>query len=244
MNRFSMEDIIRYVENEMDDQEKKDFELALETDAQLYADMELYQKIGSSLKAELNQNSAADTAFRNTLKSYNQEYFSRKVDTPVYKISFRKYYYAAAVVLLALFIWAPWNQFNNYDKYFDTKMVSVEVRGETQDKLLLEATNAFNAKDYGIAKSKLRILLNEDGQNDMLKFYYGVSLINTGELNDAKKALNEVYEGESLFKEEAAYYMSLVYIKEKNKEEAKNWLNKIGQDSDFYLKSQELMKKL
>ena len=53
-----------------------------------------------------------------------------------------------------------------------------------------------------------------------------------------------LYSRVSLFKYDAAFYMALSYLKEKNKPGCKEWLNKIPADAGPYSNAQELLKKL
>ena len=247
MNRFNVEDIIRFVNKEMEETERKEFEAALQQDEQLKADYELYIKMDSALKVHVQWNNEANVAFRDNLQKFNQEYFAdnvRTAETPVRRLRINKLFYAAAVFIIALFIWAPWNQ-NNYNEFFDAKMVSVEERGDGENLFLLkDAKDAFNKGNYEDAKGKLKTLLEADAENDMLKFYYGISLMQTKEFNQSRVYLEQVYGGESVFKDEAAYYIAFGYLKEHDKEKAKEWLQKIDEGSGIYRKSRQLLKEI
>ena len=63
-------------------------------------------------------------------------------------------------------------------------------------------------------------------------------------IENARKELMIVYNGVSSFKYDAAFYLALSYLKEKNKADCKNWLNKIPADAGIYNKAQELLKKI
>ncbi|ADY51011.1 hypothetical protein Pedsa_0429 [Pseudopedobacter saltans DSM 12145] len=244
MNRFNVEDIIRFINREMDETERTDFEAELEQDSQLKADYELYIKINGALKAHKHRNDIDDLAFKENLRRLKWDYFSNQEETPVRKLRINKFYYVAAAILMALFIWAPWNQ-NSYNEFFDAKMVSVEERGSGDNiSLLKDATEAFNKHRFEEAKGKLKTLLATDPDNDMLKFYYGVSLSQTNNFEQSKEYLEQVYQGESIFKDEAAYYLALAYLGKKDKKNAEEWLKKIDRESGVYRKSRLLLKEI
>ena len=77
-----------------------------------------------------------------------------------------------------------------------------------------------------------------------MQFYYAVALLQNGDIEKSRAQLNELYNGESLFKYDAAFYMALSYLKEKDKAICREWLNKIPADAGPYSKAQELLKKL
>ncbi len=241
-NRFDIKDIIRFSEGEMEAKERLDFEQALQTDQNLKNDYDLYNQVNGTLRAKFNTQ-PADIEFKQKLKEFNTKYFTKGREVPVRKLKTNRFFYAAAVILLALFIWAPWNQ-NLYNKYSGTQMVSVAERGTANETLLSEATQAFNSKDFYTAKSKLKSLLESDTNNDMLKFYYGISLLETNEILNSRTHLDAVFNGESVFKDEAAFYMALSYVKEKNNNAAKAWLEKVSSDSAVFEKAQELKARL
>ncbi|RRN77927.1 hypothetical protein EIM50_17110 [Pseudoxanthomonas sp. SGD-10] len=240
---FDIKDIIRFVDGEMDSGEREAFELALERDEELRQEYELYLEVNGTLKAKFGADKA-DVEFRERLTEFNKVYFGKEEHTRIRKLNVNKFIYAAAVILLALFIWAPWNK-DLYEDYAEIKMVSVAERGTSgNDNLLLEATEAFNAKDYLTAKDKLGTLLTQDENNHMLKFYYGITLLETDEIANSRAHLEEVYKGESIFKDDAAFYLALSYVKEKDNDKAREWLEKISPDAAVFKKAEELKSKL
>lgn len=244
MNRFNVEDIIRFVNEEMTETERKEFQLELQQDEQLKADYELYLKVNKALKVHSHKHDIDDLAFKENLKRLKWDHFGQQEQNKIRKLKMGKLYYAAAIILVALFIWAPWNK-NQYNEFFEAKMVSVEERGDGDNlNLLKEATTAFNKHQFESAKEKLKILLSADQDNDMLKYYYGISLMQTDDLETSRQFLEQVYNGESVFKDEAAYYLALGYLKQKDKIEAKAWLLKVDKDAEIYKKSEQLLKEI
>src|SRR5690606_38703616 len=181
-----------------------------------------------------------DAAFKADLKQYNKKYFS---GTKLKIFSIQKYWYAAAILILGLLLWAPWNK-DLYQQYSGTQIVSVAERGNNDQQLLQNATDEFNKENFAEAREILKQLIAETPNDDMLKFYYGISSFETNEVELAKENFNKVFNGESLFKYDAAFYNALAYLKPNDKKKAKEWLLKINNDADIYEKAKELLGKL
>ncbi len=245
MNKFSEQDVINYEDGQMEANELKAFEEALRQDIALQADLKLYKSIKGTLQSELAPDKE-DAEFKANLSQFTQEHFKQKTAKPTAKIiAFSKIWYAAAVLVIGLLVWAPWNN-NLYSKYNDTEMVSFAERGNNTETLLLEATDAYNSEQYSKAEAILSTLVEEDPKNDMLRFYLGVAQLKSDieDVSMVRSNLLIVANNHSLLKYDATFFMALSYLKEKNKEECIVWLNKIPQDAGVYDKAQELLKKL
>lgn len=243
MEKYNLEDIIRYTDQEMGDEEKVAFENALQTDSDLEKEYQLYLSVNQSLKQHLHLNEE-DLAFKDNISKYQQQYFGDEQKTFGVKIiAFKKYWYVAAVLLLALFIWAPWNQ-DLYNKYSSTEMVTFTERGESETSRLQKAADYFNSDKFTEAKEILAVLSKEKPEDDLRRFYLALTQLETNEIAESQKNLNLVYQKQSVFKYNAAFYMALSYLKKKDKTTAKQWLNKIPADSDEFDKAQELLGKL
>ena len=73
-------------------------------------------------------------------------------------------------------------------------------------------------------------------------FYRGVTYLHTTQNKKARTDLQEIFRGNSVFKYNAAYYIGISYLQDKDKAEAKKWLKKIPEDAAVYPKVKELLK--
>lgn len=246
MSKFSEKDVINYAEGHMQPDEAQAFEEALGNDFALQADLKLYQSVTNTLQTEIAPDKT-DIEFKATLNKFTQAHFKQKKSKPKAKIiAFSKIWYAAAILVIGLLVWAPWNK-NLYNKYSETEMVSFAERGNNTQTDLLKATEAFNAEDYQQAKELLAPLVAKDTTNDMLRYYLGVAQLKSStadDINIARQNLSIVAAKQSLLKHDAEFFIALSYLKEKNKKECKVWLNKIPKDADAYDKAQQLLKDL
>lgn len=239
---YSMEDIARFAEGDMDAEERFEFENALKTDLNLQADLAYYQNVHSSLKMKLGTD-VNDREFQDSLSEISKNYFKKQARV----ISMRRYVAwtsAIAAVFVLFLVWAPWHK-DLYRQYADTNMIAMAERGDhTIGDQMQKAAEAFNKKDFSTAKTLLEKVNKSDPENSMAQFYYGITLLETGDIQTSRKVLNKVYKGQSILKYDAAFYMALSFLKEKNNPQVIEWLKRIPEDSSRYEKSQDLLNKL
>lgn len=256
-SKYTMDDIARYAEGLMEDAELQTFEAALASDEELQEQYKLYTEAESKLKNHFAAEEGEEKLTL-TLQGMRKEFFSESttaqvvnmpssapVRAKVVKLMWRKVAItAAAAVLVALFLWQPWKQEDLYTKYAGIEMVSPVERGNHADSLLVQATAAFNAKEFSSAAVYLFEVVEAQPDNSFAKFYYGVSLLQSGKTALARTTLTALSKGNSAFKQEATFYVALSYLKDNDKENCKKWLQQIPADSGNYDKAKELMQDL
>ena len=232
----------QYVEGDLNEAERLEFENFLTEDEELKQYLADYYDIHSSLEMEL-----ADDARRSelvgTLQNLNREHFTAEQPKVVKLNSYLRWVSGvAAILVLGMLIWAPWKG-DLYDQFnVDTQMNVAERGAEKTD--LDEAATLFNAKKYNEAKVTLAKLNGADPQNAMVAYYYGVSLMETNEVAKGRLLLEDLFKGESVYKYDAAYAVAMSYLKEDKKTDTKFWLEKIPDGAVQYEKAQQLLKKL
>jgi cytochrome c-type biogenesis protein CcmH/NrfG len=244
MNTPDYDKISRYIDDEMDAGERKSFEEQLQHDAELRKETELYKEINDTLKYKL-QADEEEKGLRNTLEEMNDLHFGSKAKI----IPLKKYRLwiasAAAIAVIAVLtmLWAPWKK-DLYKQYAYIEMPPVAERGVPADSLLKQGTSNFNEKKFKAASSSFEAILKNDPQNAYVQFYYAIALLESGQIEESRTEFTGLYNGASLFKYDAAFYMALSYLKEKNKTACREWLNKIPADANIHNKAQKLLKKL
>lgn len=255
MNEEKLLTVARYLEGDMELQEKEGFEKQLETDAELQELAAEYKIIHQTLKMKIAP-SAEDRNLKATLETLNKQYFNSaddKVlrteqleDVPVVKLSvapYLKWVSIAAVLIIGLLIWAPWSA-SLYEKYGISTEMSVAERGADQPNSLEKAAALYNAKDYAAARKILQPMYMETPQNTLLAYYFAITLVETGKEAEARTVFLKLYNGESVFKYDAAYYTALSFLKQENEKDARTWLEKIPEGTANYTQAQELLSKL
>jgi hypothetical protein len=247
MKEFDYDMINRYLDGEMNAEELKAFKLQMQQDVDLKQEVELTGDVLSTLKIKLHPGEN-EIALQNSLKKMNGEYFSKKnKDAEIITFSKIKWKVAAAAVLimaLLLTVWQPWKKEDLYQQYAAIQMPAIAERGATNANLLKSAVENFNNKKFAKAIPVFETVLKDNSQNTFVQYYYAIALLQNNNIEKARVQFAELYNGESIFKNDAAFYMALSYLKEKNNPVCKEWLNKIPPGNATWFKAQDLLKKL
>lgn len=232
----------QYVEGDLVEAERLEFENLLTHDEELKQYLADYYDIHSSLQMEL-----ADDRDRNalveTLQALNKKHFAAEQPKVIKLSSYLRWVSgAAAVLIIGLFIWAPWKG-DLYEQFNTAPQMNVAERGaEVSD--LDKAAILFNNKKYSEAKVALAKLNLAEPESAMVTYYYAVSLTETNEVAKGRLMLEDLFKGQSVYKYDAAYAMAMTYLKEDKKTDTKFWLEKIPDGAVQYEKAQKLLKKL
>ena len=238
-------DIARYAEGDMTAEERSAFEATLASDATLQQQLALYREAHGSLQQHFSTGGQREQ-LQNTLHNLRGEFFNG-TSQPAKAVSMKRWLRGgavavAAVLIAVVFVW-QFMQPDLFKKYSTITMAAAE-RGEQEDELLMNGVTAFNNKDYTSAANILARVRQKDTTNSFVSFYYGVSLLQTNRIPEARTIFNQLYTGQSAFKFEAAFYQALTFLMEDDKDLCKEWLQKIPADALNYNKAQELLKKL
>ena len=87
-------------------------------------------------------------------------------------------------------------------------------------------------------------ILKNDPQNSFARYYFGIALLENHQTDSSRNGLRQIYNGRSLFRYDAAFYLALSYLKENNKTQCKEWLSRIPAGAGNYHRVRELPGKL
>jgi hypothetical protein len=242
MENDSLLQAANYVDGEMEPKEQKDFELQMQTDAELRQYVEQYRQASIALSRHLSPDKKLDN-LKQTLGSLNQQYFKPEAKVVSFKNYTRWISAIAAVLILGLIVFNPWRK-SLYEEYSTATTMSVAERGEGTETNLEKAAAFYNNKEFPQAEKLLAQEYTADTKNSLVAYYYAITLIEDNQEAKARPILTQLYNGESAFKYDAAYYMALSYVKQKDNANAKIWLQKIPAGTNNYKKAQELAGKL
>lgn len=236
----------RYADGEMDAPEQQDFEALMQQDDELRNYVTQYREAQNALRMHLVPDPQRDQ-LKQTLAGLNNTYFKEQEKPEAKVVSFRSYARwisgVAAVLIIGLLIFNPWRG-DLYHQYSTATTMSVSERGAGPETDLERAAALYNDKKYSQAEPLLATISKADTTNSLVQFYYAVTLIEDKKEADARPVLEKLYNGQSAFKYNAAYYMALSYIKVKDKANCRKWLERVPQGTSNYAKAQELLKKL
>uniref|UniRef100_UPI0025C1C175 tetratricopeptide repeat protein n=1 Tax=Lacinutrix sp. TaxID=1937692 RepID=UPI0025C1C175 len=234
-----------YISGELSAEESLDFENRLDSDEAFAQSFRVFADATIFLQNSI-RNEAETNAFKTNLKNISNGHFNttETVATKPQKSKVFRVGKLAMAASVALFIGVfLFNQLSNptYSD-FNTHEPMTIVRGNVKD--LIEATKAFNNKEYAKANTLLKTVLENDPENSELQLYYAITNIELDNFEVADTALNKIITGESAYKNRALWYSALSRLKQKNIEAAIVLLKQITEEADDYKEAQKLLDKL
>lgn len=232
----------RYVEGDMDETERIGFEMRVQTELDLQQHLKDYNEIHQSLKIHLAPRQE-DELLCDTLFAFNRQYFTEEAKVSSIKPLINWMIGIAAVLLVGFLIWAPWRN-NLYSEYAGYNTMSIAKRSAEKETDLNNIAQFYNQRNFNVAKPLLEKQYRTEPKNAMLAYYYGNTLVETNNVDEARTVLNKVYSSTSVFKYDAAYTIALSYLKNDRKDDCKFWLQKIPAGTAHYKVAVELLGKL
>lgn len=229
MNEF--DDIIcRYLDNELNEKEKRAFEQRLEKEEDLRKEFEFQRDLKESLmEDEVMQ-------LRDKLDKINTE----KHNTQIFRVR-RVILYAAAALVIVMVTVGTWfyvNQLSKgpeelYTEYYSAyeniySIRSGEGMNEDNYNLMRNAMDAYEQKDWEAAERYFKMLLEKESNNVFVNFYTGIVYLEQQNAQEAIKMFKTVIDDrENLLREQAYWYTALAYLKKEDVESARKCLEKI-----------------
>jgi tetratricopeptide (TPR) repeat protein len=148
-----------------------------------------------------------------------------------------------AMLMAGLLFISPWRK-DVYRQFAPTEMVHHHVPNNDTSKLLHDASRNFNKRRFAQAVQLLNQVLEIDSSNTFARYYRGVCLVEMNQQAQARADLQAVFASEAPHRYDAAFYMALSFLKERDKQQAQEWLLKIPAQAAVYRKAQKLMEEL
>lgn len=228
-------DIERYLAHDMAYAEMRSFEKEVALNRSLSGELRLTRDIDKALERD----DIID--FRLKLVSARDEYKGTKSEIPVIHVSRKRFWYAAAslVLLASLGAILYFNFSGNYsnDALFNKYYTSENIVDVTRsgDANIVEAIIRFQEKDYKSSSRLFGQILGNDSQNFAGWFFYGISCIETNEYGKAESAFKHIIsDKQNLYVEHAEWYLALSYLKSDQSYKARVQLNQIAADSENF----------
>jgi hypothetical protein len=229
--------LYKYLNNELNEAEKADFEAVMEADPQLKADV-LWNKIADhalwNAPQENTTTQGNDTerlAFREIGKSLIEQEEKKKPNFQMYIIRA-----IAAILLVGTCFWL-FGKMNNptpsealFIKYYNAP--SIDSNLGVSDNLIWQKTKKDfgNQKFDGLAEKLSTLLVSPDfQQRDQAFFMQGIIYLNEKESTKAIHAFAQVGATNIRLKQNAEWYTALAFLRNAQNSETKNALDKIIQ---------------
>jgi hypothetical protein len=147
-----------------------------------------------------------------------------------------------AIIMAGLLFISPWRK-DVYRQFAATEMVHRHEADTTNvARLLHEAAYNFNKRRLEKTVMLLNQVLKADTANTYARYYRGVCLVDMNELGKARTDLLTVYNNDSsAYRYDAAFYLALSYLKERDKQQSVEWLLKIPEQAPVHWKAKKLI---
>lgn len=236
-----------FINGQLSAEDTLDFENRLENDSAFKNSFNIYKELSFFLENKF-ENEAETDAFKKNLENISNTHFNKTETITQAPKKSKVFRYAqlamAASVVLFLGIFA-FNQFSTptYSDFNAHEPMTI-VRGEGSVKDLIQATKAFNSKEYEKANALLKKVLENDPYNSELQLYYAITNIELDNFKIADTELNKLINGTSAYKDRALWYSALSRLKQKNIDATIVLLKQVSEEADDYKEAQKLLDKL
>ena len=117
-----------------------------------------------------------------------------------------------------------------FEKYYTSKNIIDVTRGGDET---IGAVEEFQEKDFKSASFMFNEILQKDSNNISVRFYYGISCIETGNYDESVKSFQYIIDNnDNLYIEHAQWYLGLCYLKNEQKNKAIEKFKSISLDPD------------
>ncbi|MDQ7917376.1 tetratricopeptide repeat protein [Mesonia sp. MT50] len=233
--------LYHYFSNSLTSEQEILFQNLLETDAKFKAQFEFEKDLKEAVKSHETDN----------LKAKLQEVESG-INSKQKKSIFNYSNLAIAASIAVLIGWFGYSTFfstnytslyeDNYNEYPNT--VFTITRSEDQNSLEREAFVAYEAKNYQTALNTFEVL-SEESPKDYIRFYKAQSYLGLEDNEKAKTLFKQITKEHQNFVAESTWYLALIAIKEKDKTQARTYLENLVVNYDYNKdKAQELLEAL
>lgn len=229
------ERIDNYVDRELDEAEIRQFEEELKTNPQLAMEYRLELDINKALAEE----DLIDLRAKCREAQEEMKYSGKKLGKVVQFT--RKYWYAAASVLLIALVAGSLILLNpggySTEKLFKMYYKSGETVGISRsgNANMVEALRFFSRNDYKTADELFDKILANDPQNIAVKYYSGISNIETENFQKAISMFESIISsGNNLYVENAQWYLGLSQLASGQIEQARKTFNTISATPGHY----------
>lgn len=169
---------------------------------------------------------------------------------------------AAGFLLLSVASFLVWHQLNNssnnlYASYFESykSEVNLQIRSiqpgevvpvEGTRKFFNEAIEAYERSDFETSIIAFDQYLNERPQDALAHFYLGMAYLEVDQPEQALASLQASRETDTLYFEEASWYIALAHIRMNNNDQAKTELQRLLDvpENRYHERAKKLISKL
>lgn len=233
----NLEQIERYLNGDLEENDLWEFRKALETDPQLQEEVRAFSEL-KKVMSQTKKIEIMEKMFNIHQNNQKRKYF---LGFPLYRAA------AAGLLLLATvgggFFYFQSGRMNDklFNEYYVTESGSFGLRSgnSTMDQPIMQGLQFYELGNYEEAIA----LFDKTPENLLGKLYRGLSYIELEKYKLAIIDFNEIMDQPgNLFVDQAQWYLALTYLKTNNLDEAKKNLTTIAADRGVYkTKAQKIL---
>jgi len=237
--------IEKYLDNEINDAERVEFEALLESDLAFKKEFDLRKRIYHAIQ----ERDVMDLREKMNGVMNKSESLSSILSKKIFYIP------AAAILLLFMLssvIYLQWSSKPDtiFRKYYSAYPAFFANRSEVSSNLhndnLTLAFNFYENNDYSSAYVLFKEINDKDSANTMALFYLSVCALETNRIHHAIAGFNVlVNDSTQIMWEESNWYLALAYIRAEETKKAKEILSKmIEKEMNHYQDAKKILRKL
>ncbi len=231
-----------YIIHALPEKDKDAFESQLQTHAPLQEMVQQGREAAEWLRRSLSPDNTKKELMQILSDMRQRWFYGKERDTS------KMGWYVSGITVLAMIIAgllfiSPWSK-DVYRQFAPTEMVHQHTPGSNTSQLLHQAARRFNRRRFSEAVQLLNQVLQADPSNTFARYYRGVSLVEINQQAQARTDLQTVYDSNAPYRYDAAFYMALSYLKERDKQQSLEWLLKIPPQAAVYPKARKLTEEL
>lgn len=238
-----------YLDNLLSEEERQDFEKELFINEKLKQEMQEQKKLVALLERRIETNKGLES-FHATLESKRKIYFdspsiATDVPTPSTKtFSLKKWGLSIGIAASLLIGLNFLGVFSSNLNELPVLQSEITRGGNNDEDVLNAAVTSFNDKDYKESILLFSELATSDSTNTRFNHYLGLSYVGDEHWQEAIDVLIPLANGNSLYREDAAYFVALSAWELKDPSLTKKYASIISENNSYYKKAQKLLKKI
>jgi TolA-binding protein len=236
-------EIERYLQKRMSPEERMAFENEINTHPERRAELALHSSMHTIL------GNPAEQTYRATLQQTSRQWHEKNPDAKRLRILTVKTILAIAAILLVIILVNTWysreDSHDVFAQHFEpyTMILTERAIGDTAmtARLLSQAIAHYNSGRYEIAANTFTQLRHAGMDEVTIQFYEGVSLLGSGDHEEATQHFQDLLEKpDHLLKEQSRWYLGLALWQGGNTEEARKVFQSIQPGDYHYAKAEKI----
>lgn len=253
-SNMNIEEIEQYLNGNLDDLARADFERRMATDVKLATRVDLMRQLDDSL-VDQNALDAQKAVFAVSDEFFEEKRSSAKSERSFILKNLNALKIAASVAFVILFSFIIWWQLDKealsnqelYTHYYESYEASIDTRNDDNDITKMDrAVQYYNAKNYSSAIPLLQEILESNAQDNNALYLLGHSYLNQkpSDTNSAIVIFEMIVQNNKAIEvDQAKWYLALIFLNQDDVESTKQLCKELlnSEEAKLQKKAKELL---